>query len=241
MPQNDVMVVIGGNRGIGAAISRMAAMRGWTVLLTYSARADGAEAIVRDISGAGGSARAFPCDVAREDDIEALFREAAGIGRVKAMVYSSGITGDASLLAEVTADTLRKVVDVNLTGAMLCAREAVRTIGEGGGSITFISSRASDRGSAGEYVWYAATKGAINSLSLGLSRELAAQGIRVNCVSPGPVATEMLSAERQAKGAAAVPMQRVGTPEEIAEAALFLASDSASYVTGANLAVAGGA
>lgn len=241
MPQNDVMVVIGGNRGIGAAVSRMAAARGWTVLLTYSSSADEAEAVVGQITDAGGSAKAHPCDVANEDVVLVLFREANSMGRVRAMVYSSGITGNASSLAEVTADTLRKVVEVNLTGAMICAREAVRAMSSGGGSITFISSRASDRGSSGEYVWYAATKGGINSLSLGLAREVAAQGIRVNCVSPGPVATEMLSAERQAKGAAAVPMQRVGTPEEIAEAVLYLSSDAASYVTGANLAVAGGA
>jgi NAD(P)-dependent dehydrogenase (short-subunit alcohol dehydrogenase family) len=113
--------------------------------------------------------------------------------------------------------------------------------GGSGGSITFISSRASDRGSAGEYVWYAASKGGVNSLCIGLAREVAQDGIRVNCVSPGPVATEMMSPERQARGAAAVPMQRVADPDEIAEAVLFLASDAASYVTGANLAVAGGA
>ncbi len=235
------MVVVGGSRGIGAAVARLAAERGWTVMLTYTSRADDAATVVRDIEAAGGKAQALRCDVSSEDDIIALFSQAAQLGPLRATVYSSGITGAASPLADASAETLREVIDVNLTGAILCAREAVRRMGTGGGSITFVSSRAADRGSAGEYVWYAASKGGLNSLCIGLSRELAAQGIRVNCVSPGPVATEMLSVERQAKGAAMVPMQRVAEPIEIAEAVLFVASDAASYVTGANLPVAGGA
>lgn len=235
------MVVVGGSRGIGAAVARLAAERGWTVVLTYTARADDAAAVVRDIEAAGGKAKALRCDVSSEADIIALFNQAEHLGPLGGLVYSSGITGAASPLAEATAETLRQVIDVNLTGAMLCAREAVRAMATSGGSITFVSSRAADRGSAGEYVWYAASKGGLNSLCIGLSREVAGQGIRVNCVSPGPVATEMLSAERQAKGAAVVPMQRVANPSEIAEAVLFLASHAASYITGANLPVAGGA
>ena len=238
---NKVMVVVGGNRGNGAAISRMAAARGWTVLFTYSSQDSEATALEAEIASKGGRAIAWKCDVSHEEDIEALFQEARRRGGTDALVYSSGITGSASRLAEASSATLRQVIDINLVGAMLCAREAVRTMADGGGSITFISSRAADRGSAGEYVWYAASKGGLNSLCVGLSREVASLDIRVNCVSPGPVATGMLSAERQEKGAAAVPMQRVATPEEIAEAVLFLASDAASYVTGANLPVAGGA
>jgi len=234
------MVVVGGSRGIGAAVARLAAARGWAVMLTYTTRADDAAAVVAAIEAADGTGQARRCDVSNEADIVALFEAAAELGPVAAMVYSSGITGAASPLAEANAETLRQVVDVNLVGAMLCAREAVRTMAAGG-SITFVSSRAADRGSSGEYVWYAASKGGLNSLCIGLAREVAGQGIRVNCVSPGPVATEMLSAERQAKGAALVPMQRVADPAEIAEAVLFLASDAASYVTGANLPVAGGA
>lgn len=234
------MVVIGGSRGIGAAVARLAAARGWSVALTYHSGASEAQALADDITAAGGVARAMPCDVADEASIARIFAQAAMLGPVGAMVYSSGITGTASPLAQAEADTLRQVVGINLVGAMLAAREAVRAMPQGG-AITFISSRASDRGSAGEYVWYAATKGGVNSLAIGLSKEVAAQGIRVNCVSPGPVATEMLTPERQAQGAAAVPMQRVGQPAEIAEAVLFLSSDAASYVTGANLAVAGGA
>lgn len=234
------MIIVGGSRGIGAAVARMAASRGWPVVLTYRSGEQAAQAIVRDIKNSGGKAMAVPCDVADEPSIIAAFAAARDFGTVGAMVYSSGITGAPSRMEDVSAQTLRDVIAINLTGAMIAAREAVRAMPQGG-SITFISSRASDRGSAGEYVWYAASKGGINSLATGLSRELATQGIRVNCVSPGPVSTDMLSPERQAQGATAVPMQRVGQPAEIAEAVLFLASDAASYITGANIAAAGGA
>jgi NAD(P)-dependent dehydrogenase (short-subunit alcohol dehydrogenase family) len=245
MSDAKVMVVIGGSRGIGAATARLAAVRGYVVAVTYSSSVDAAERLVQGIADAGGKATAIRCDVAVEADIVALFEQAAMLGRIDAMVYSSGITGPASPLADVSAATLHEVVAINLTGAMLSAREAVRRMsterGGTGGSITFISSRASDRGSAGEYVWYAASKGGINSLSTGLAREVCRQGIRVNCVSPGPVATEMLTPERQQQGASAVAMGRVGEPDEVASAVLYLASDGASYITGANLAVAGGA
>ncbi|GAA0283469.1 SDR family oxidoreductase [Alteraurantiacibacter aestuarii] len=245
MNDKPVMVIIGGSRGIGAATAIMASQRGYRVVLTYSSSADQADALVRRIAAAGGEAIAAHCEVSTESDITALFEQAANLGPVRAMVYCSGITGPASPLAQASAQTLRQVIEVNLVGAMLCAREAIRTMstqsGGTGGSITFISSRASDRGSAGEYVWYAASKGGVNSLSTGLAREVAQQGIRVNCVSPGPIATEMLTPERQQIGASAVAMGRVGEPEEVATAVLYLASDEASYVTGANLAVAGGA
>ena len=136
------------------------------MLLTYNSGSAQADEVV---AGIGDAARAIKCDVADEAEITAAMSQAATMGVVRAMVYSSGITGDASPLAEATAQTLRQVVDVNLTGAMIAAREAVRAM-KHGGSITFISSRAADRGSAGEYVWYAATKGALNSLVIGLSR-----------------------------------------------------------------------
>lgn len=245
MSDAKVMVIIGGNRGIGAATARMAAEQGYSVLLTYASGAEQAEAVAKDICEAGGKAEAFKTDVGQEADVVALFDRATQLGSVNAMVYSSGITGPASLVADVSAQTLIDVIGVNLVGAMVCAREAVRHMstdrGGQGGSITFISSRAADRGSSGEYVWYAASKGGVNSFSFGLAREVAKQGIRVNCVSPGPVATEMLSPERQALGAANVPIGRVAQPAEIASSVLYLASDGASYVTGSNLAVAGGA
>lgn len=210
MTGGKVMVVIGGSRGIGAATARLAASRGYTVVLTYTRGEKEARDVERSIEFEGGTARAIACDVANEAEIVALFDCASELGPITAMVYSSGITGPASPLAEASTETLRSVMEVNLTGAMLSAREAVKRMstayGGTGGTITFISSRASDRGSPGEYVWYAASKGGVNSLSLGLAREVAAEGIRVNCVSPGPVATEMLSPERQRIGANAVAM-----------------------------------
>ncbi|TIX52118.1 SDR family oxidoreductase [Alteraurantiacibacter aquimixticola] len=239
------MIVVGASRGIGAATARMAAQRGYHTVITYVSGSESAETLAREIEAAGGQATALPCDVTSEEQVVDLFERASRLGTLAAVVYSSGITGDASKLADADIATIRSVMEVNLIGAMTCAREAVRRMsterGGKGGSITFVSSRASDRGSAGEYLWYAASKGGVNSLATGLSREVASEGIRVNCVSPGPVATEMLSPERQRKGAAAVAMGRVGQPDEVASAILYLSSEEASYITGANLAVAGGA
>jgi NAD(P)-dependent dehydrogenase (short-subunit alcohol dehydrogenase family) len=245
MTDKGVMLVVGGSRGIGAAVARAAAAQGYLVALTYTANPLAAEELVEAIRAEGGEAHAFAADLREESSVLALFAAIEPLGPLAAMVCSSGITGAASRVADVSAETLREVIAINLTGAMLCAREAVRRMstahGGQGGAIVFVSSRAADRGSAGEYVWYAASKGGLNSFALGLAREVAAEGIRVNCVSPGPVATDMLSPERQAKGAAAVAMGRVGEPREVADAVLYLCSGAASYVTGANLAVAGGA
>jgi NAD(P)-dependent dehydrogenase (short-subunit alcohol dehydrogenase family) len=159
-------------------------------------------------------------------------------------VYNSGVTGPHSPLAEAGTATIDEVLDVNLRGAILCCRSAIRRMstrfGGEGGAIVLLSSRATFYGSPAEFVWYAASKGGIDSLSNGLARELAAEGIRVNVVSPGPIVTEMHRPGKLEIGAKRAPMQRAGTPEEVAEAVLFLASPAASYVTGANLAVAGG-
>ena len=245
MNADKVMLVIGGSSGIGAATARMAAARGYCVALTYASGAKAAEAIVADIEESGGKAHAIHCDSTVEEDVIALFDKVADIGPLDAVVYSSGVTGGEGPLADATADSLRFTVEVNLVGAMLAAREAVRRMsterGGKGGSITFVSSRASDRGSPGIHVWYAASKGGVNSLAIGLAREVAQQGIRVNCVSPGPVATDMLDDERQKVAATLVAMGRIAQPEEIASAVLYLASEDASYVTAANLAVGGGA
>jgi NAD(P)-dependent dehydrogenase (short-subunit alcohol dehydrogenase family) len=166
------------------------------------------------------------------------------MGPLAALVCNAGITGVASALVDADPLEFARVVDVNLTGAMTCAREAIARMsiarGGQGGSIVFISSRATAYGSPGEYVWYAASKGGVDALTVGLAREVGKAGIRVNAVSPGPVATEMLEPEKLARIADLVPLQRAGTPEEIAEAVMFLVSDAASYVTGANLAVSGG-
>jgi len=240
-----VAIIIGGSRGIGAAVARLAASRGYLVVFTYASRIDDAKRLQEHVAASGGEAHAIRADASSEADLAAVFDKAATLGTISALVYSTGITGAASPLADASAETLRDVIEVNLVGAMLAAREGVRRMstarGGQGGAIVLISSRAAALGSANEYVWYAASKGGIDSLAIGLSKEVGGQGIRVNCVSPGPVATEMLSPERLALGASRVPMQRAGQPAEIAESVLYLLSDSASYVTGANLSVSGGA
>jgi NAD(P)-dependent dehydrogenase (short-subunit alcohol dehydrogenase family) len=239
-----IFLVMGGSRGIGAAISLAAAKQGSHVLLTYSSHADRAHSVVARILAAGGQASAVQADVAEEGDIVAVFREADRLGKLTAMVYNSGITGQHSALAEAQTVTIDRVLEVNLRGALLCARESVRRMstrfGGSGGNIVFISSRAAFYGSPNEFVWYAASKGGLDSLTSGLAREVGAEGIRVNAVSPGPIATEMHRPGKLESGAARAPMQRAGTPEEVASTVLFLTSDAASYVTGANLFVAGG-
>jgi NAD(P)-dependent dehydrogenase (short-subunit alcohol dehydrogenase family) len=239
-----VFVVAGGSRGIGAAISLAAAEAGYAVLLTYASNEAAASEVVARIGTAGGVAKAVRADTALAGDVAALFAEADALGPLAALAYSGGITGTASPLVDAEPDTIARVMAVNLTGAMLCAREAVARMstarGGAGGSIVFLSSRASDYGSPGEHVWYAASKGGIDSLTRGLAREVGKDGIRVNAVSPGPVATGMLDAAKQERAAGLSPIGRIGTPEEIAAAVMFMASAEASFVTGANLAVSGG-
>lgn len=235
---------MGGSRGIGAAISVAAAKQGSQVLLTYSSHAERAHEVIGRIRAAGGRASAVQADVADEAQIAAVFAEADRLGPLAVMVYNSGITGQHSALAEAETATLDRVLNVNLRGALLCARESVRRmstrLGGSGGSIVFISSRAAFYGSPNEFVWYAATKGGLDSLTSGLAREVGAEGIRVNAVSPGPIDTEMHRPGKLESGAKRAPLQRAGTPDEVASTVLFLASGAASYVTGANLVVAGG-
>ena len=242
--ERKVFVVAGGSRGIGAAISLAAANAGHAVLLTYASNAQAAQDVVRRIEATGGTARALRADTAFAGDVSALFTEADAMGRLAVLAYSGGITGKASPLADADPDDIARVIAVNLTGAMLCAREAIARMstarGGTGGAIVFLSSRASDYGSPGEHVWYAASKGGIDSLTRGLAREVGKEGIRVNAVSPGPVATDMLDPAKQERAAGLSPMGRIGTPEEIAAAVMFMASAEASFVTGANLAVSGG-
>jgi len=239
-----VFVVAGGSRGIGAAISLAAAEAGYAVLLTYASNAAAAQDVVARIEAAGGVARAVRADTALRADVATLFAEADTMGRLAVLAYSGGITGTPSPLADAEPDDIARVIAVNLTGAMLCAREAIARMstarGGAGGAIVLLSSRASDYGSPGEHVWYAASKGGIDSLTRGLAREVGKEGIRVNAVSPGPVATEMLDAAKQERAAGLSPIGRIGTPEEIAAAVMFMASAEASFVTGANLAVSGG-
>ena len=244
-----VMVITGGGRGIGAATARLAAGRGYAVCVNYQRDAAAAEGVVAAIAEAGGKALAVQADVSREADVERLFESARSeLGPLTALVNNAGVTGRISRLDEAETEVIRKAVDINVTGAILCARAAVRRIstrhGGPGGGIVNISSVAATLGSPGEYVWYAATKGAIDSLTIGLSKELAEDGIRVNAVAPGLIKTEIHASsglpDRAERLAHLVPMARAGDAQEVAEAILWLLSDAASYVTGTVLRVTGG-
>jgi len=239
-----VMLVTGGSRGIGEAVAVMAAQRDYDVVLSYATSESRAAAVVERIRSAGGSAQAIQADTGVEADIEKLFAAVDARGRLSALVYNAGITGPHSPLAEASTETIDAVLNVNLRGAILCSRGAIRRmstrLGGQGGAIVLLSSRATFYGSPSEFVWYAASKGGVDSLTNGLARELGNEGIRVNAVSPGPIVTEMHRPGKLEVGAKRAPMQRAGTPEEVAETVLFLASDAASYVTGANVAVSGG-
>jgi NAD(P)-dependent dehydrogenase (short-subunit alcohol dehydrogenase family) len=240
-----VILVTGGSRGIGAATAKLAAQKGYDVALSYVRDENGAEKVAAEIRAIGRRAIAVRANVSVEEDVTRLFAEVdAKLGALDVLVANGGINGKPYRLADAPLAQIREVIDVNVIGAMLCAREAVRRMsthrGGNGGSIVLVSSRATEYGSPGEFVWYAASKAAVNAFCVGLSREVGREGIRVNAVSPGPIDTEMLSEGRRASIKDVVPMGRVGTPEEVGEAILFLASPAASYCTGANISVSGG-
>lgn len=243
------LIVTGGGRGIGAATARLAAMRGYAIAVNYAENAATASAVVREIQQENGRAVAIQADISQEKEVVQLFETAEKtMGRVSALVNNAGITGGFSRLEDLSAATLERVLAVNVTGAMLCAREAVRRMskrrGGAGGTIVNISSRAAQLGSAGEWIHYAVTKGAIDTLTIGLAREVANEGIRVNAVAPGLVDTDIHAAAgepgRPQRMAAGIPLGRAGTPEEIAEAVVWLLSPGAAYITGAILSVSGG-
>jgi NAD(P)-dependent dehydrogenase (short-subunit alcohol dehydrogenase family) len=247
--QLGTLIVTGASRGIGAAIAKLAAERGFTVALNFANGKAEAEEIAKQIISAGGNARAIQADVAREEDVIRLFETAEReLGPIKALVNNAAITGGFSRVDAVSARTLAQVMAVNISGAILCAREAVRRMsahhGGSGGAIVNISSRAARTGSAGEWVHYAASKGAIDSFTIGLAREVATEGIRVNAVAPGLIETGLHAAngapDRLDRLAASIPMHRPGTALEVAEAVLWLLSPAASYTTGAILEVGGG-
>jgi len=243
-----VMLVTGGGRGIGAATARLAAQRGYSVCVNYLRNRDAAQEVVRAIEKDGGRAKAVAGDVAREADVIRMFDEAATLGRLDALVNNAGILERQTRLDDMEAARFERVFATNITGAFLCAREAVRRMstrhgGEGGGIVN-VSSMASRLGSPGEYVDYAASKGAIDSLTIGLSREVAAEGIRVNAVRPGVIYTEIHASGgepgRVDRVKSAVPMLRGGEPDEVARAILWLLSDESSYSTGTFIDVSGG-
>lgn len=244
-----LVVVTGGGRGIGAAIATLAAKRGYSILINYANDADAANAVVKSIEAEGGTARAVQADVADEAGVSRLFAAADSMSvPLRSLINNAGITGGFSRVDAVDAAMLQRLLAVNVAGAFLCAREAVRRMstrhGAGGGTIVNISSRAAALGGPGEWVHYAASKGAIDSLTVGLAREVAAEGIRVNAVAPGLIETSIHAAagepDRVARIAHTVPMGRGGTPKEVAEAVIWLMSPAASYVTGAIIPVSGG-
>jgi NAD(P)-dependent dehydrogenase (short-subunit alcohol dehydrogenase family) len=246
---NGTLVVTGGSRGIGAAISRLAAARGYSVAINYAADSASANTLVAEIQQAGGLATAIQADIANEPDIIRLFESAdETLGPLTALVNNAGITGGFARVDAVDAAMLTRLFAVNVTGPILCCREAIRRLstkhGGRGGAIVNISSRAAQLGSSGEWVHYAASKGAIDTLTIGLAREVATEGIRVNAVSPGLVETGIHAAagdpERPARLAHTIPMGRPGQPTEIAEAVLWLLSPAASYITGHILQATGG-
>jgi NAD(P)-dependent dehydrogenase (short-subunit alcohol dehydrogenase family) len=244
-----VLLVTGASRGIGAATALLAAERGYAVCVNYRTNADSAHHVVAAIERAGGRALAVQADVAAEAEVVRLFETCdAELGRLSALVNNAGILERQMRVDEMDTGRLTRVLATNVTGSFLCAREAVRRMstihGGGGGGIVNVSSRAARLGAAGEYVDYAAAKGAIDALTIGLAREVAAEGIRVNAVCPGLINTEIHASGgepgRVDRLKDAVPMKRGGRAEEVARAILWLLSPDASYTTGALLNVSGG-
>lgn len=243
------LIVTGASRGIGAAIATLAGERGYAVAVNFATSEGEAKKVVNEIVAAGGRAIAIQADVSREEDIVRMFETAErDLGPIKALVNNAAITGGFARVGEVSSAALAAVLAVNVNGTILCSREAVRRmstrLGGSGGAIVNISSRAAHTGSPGEWVHYAASKGAIDSFTIGLAREVATEGIRVNAVAPGLVDTGLHAANgdpgRLQRLMGTIPMGRAGTPNEVAEAVLWLLSSAASYATGAILQVGGG-
>ena len=245
-----VLLITGGSRGIGAATALLAASQGYAVAVNYHNEAERAEAVVAQITSSGGGAISIQGDVSLADDVQAMFVEAEKrLGKITHVVNNAGMTGKSSRLVDAPLDVIRQTIDVNLMGVILVSREAIKhmstRLGGKGGVIVNVSSGAATLGSPNEFVWYAASKGGVDSFTLGLGREVADEGIRVCGVAPGLTETEMHALStgepgRIARMAPSIPMQRAAQPEEVAKSILFLLSDDASYITGTTLRVAGG-
>lgn len=247
--QLGTLIVTGGSRGIGAAIAMLAAKRGYGVAVNFATGEVEAKKVVDGIVASGGRAVAIQGDVSREEDILRLFESAeCDLGPIKALVNNAAITGGFARVEEVSSAAIAKVLAVNVSGTILCSREAVRRMsakrGGTGGAIVNISSIAARTGAAGEWVHYAASKGAVDSFTVGLAREVATEGIRVNAVAPGLVETGLHAANgepgRLHRLMGTIPMGRPGMPNEVAEGVLWLLSPAASFTTGAILEIGGG-
>lgn len=244
-----VALITGSGRGIGAATAKLAAKRGYAVCVNYLRNEERADEVVAEIRAGGGKAILVQADTAREDEVVKLFeRVDLELGPITALVNNAGITGRAGRLESFDANAIRRVLEVNVTGAILCAQQAVKRMstrnGGAGGAIVNVSSLAATLGGANQWIPYAAAKGAINSFTLGLAKEVAAEGIRVNAISPGLIATEIHAeagvGERLQTLIPMVPMGRLGTAEECAEAILWLMSNEAAYMIGSILTLSGG-
>jgi NAD(P)-dependent dehydrogenase (short-subunit alcohol dehydrogenase family) len=244
-----ILIVTGSSRGIGAVTAQVAAQRGYAVCVNYRSNRDAADGVVKTIEDAGGHAIAVQADVADETDVVRLFEACdTSLGPVTALVNNAGILETQMRVEQMDAARLARVFATNVTGAFMCAREAVRRMstkrGGNGGSIVNVSSGAARIGAPGEYVDYAASKGAVDTFTIGLAREVAEEGIRVNAVRPGFIYTEMHASggepNRVDRVKGLVPMKRGGAPHEVASAILWLLSDEASFTTGAFIDVTGG-
>ncbi|MBT8146815.1 MAG: glucose 1-dehydrogenase [Gammaproteobacteria bacterium] len=246
---NKVILITGASRGIGAATAIAAAQQGWQVCINYRNRQAEAEQLVSRIKNSGGRASCFAADVSQQDQVQALFQFVdSEFGRLDALVNNAGIIDQKARLEDMNQQRLERMFHINVVSSFLCAGEAVRRMGKSrggeGGAIVNVSSVASRLGSPGEFVDYAASKGAIDTMSIGLAKEVAAEGIRVNAVRPGLIETDIHAdtgdIERPVRLAPSIPMQRTGQPEEVASCILWLLSEQAGYVTGSILDVAGG-
>ncbi len=244
-----VLLVTGASRGIGAAVSRLAAKQGWRVAVNYVSNKAAADAVIEAITADGGEAIAVKGDVGNAADITLMFETVDRyFGRLDGLVNNAGIIDTAQRVDEMSVERIERMMRVNVTGSILCAAEAVRRMsskhGGKGGTIVNISSMAAIIGSPSQYVDYAASKAAIDTFTIGLAREVAADGIRVNAIRPGIIDTDIRRLRRTARPcrdmAPNIPMQRPGTADEVADAVLYLLSPAASYVTGAILNVSGG-
>ena len=242
------ILITGASRGIGRAAAILAGQKGWSVGVNFVGNKAAADDVVAAIVAAGGKAKAIQGDVANEADVIAMFKQTEELGPLDGLVVNAGIVAPASKLMDIDTERLKRMFDVNILGAYVCAREGVRRMarsrGGKGGSIVILSSAAARLGGPSEYVDYAGSKGAMDTLTIGLSKEVGAEGIRVNAVRPGLIETDIHASggqpDRAQRLGVTAPLGRPGTADEVGESIVWLLSDAASYVTGALLDVTGG-